>query len=138
MILLKIHARIIFKPGSKLRTHFCNSRPHDKWKCVVTNNKTCVICPDTHHNTFSTKNVVYEITCKRCNKRYIGETERTLHDRMLEHRRAATNPDKHPNNALFKYYSLEYPSLPLLNYKVLKTHLNSDVKRKISEALFIR
>ena len=26
---LKIHARIIFKPGSKLRKHFCNSRPHD-------------------------------------------------------------------------------------------------------------
>ena len=65
--------------------------------------------------------------------------ERTLHDMMLEHRRAATNPDKHPNNALSKHYSLEHPSLPsLLNYKVLKTHLNSDVKRKISEALFIR
>ena len=69
---LKIHARIIFKPRSKLRTHFCNSRPHDKWKCVVTNNKTCVICPDTHNNTCSTKNVVYEITCKRCNKRNPG------------------------------------------------------------------
>ena len=92
---LKIHARIIFKPGSKLRKHFCNSRPHDNWKCVVTNSKTCVICPDTHNNTCSTKNVVYEITCMRCKKRYIGETERTLHDRMLEHRRAATKPDKH-------------------------------------------
>ena len=82
---LKIHERVIFKPGSKLRTHFCNSRPHDKWKCFVTYNKRCIICPDTHNNTCPTKNVVYEITCKRCNKRYIGETERTLHDRILEH-----------------------------------------------------
>ena len=58
---------------------------------------------------------------------------------MLEHRRAATKPDKHPNNALAKHYSLEHPSLsPLLNYKVLKSYLNSDIKRKISEALFIR
>ena len=57
---------------------------------------------------------------------------------MLEHRRAATKPDKHPNNALAKHYSLEHPSLsPLLNYKVLKSHLNSDTKRKIAEALFI-
>ena len=136
---LKIHARIIFKPGSKLTKHFCNSRPHDYWKCVVTNNKAYVICPDTQNNTYSTKNVVYEITCRRFNKRYIGETERLLHDRMLEHRRAATKPDKHPNNALAKHYSLEHPSLPpLLNYKVLKSHLNSDTKRKIADALFIR
>ena len=49
-----------------------------------------------------------------------------------------TKPDKHPNNALAKHYSLEHPSLsPLLNYKVLKSHLNSDIKHKISEVLFI-
>ena len=46
---------------------------------------------------------------------------------------------KHPNNALAKHYSLEHLSLShLLNYKVLKSHLNSDIKRKISKALFIR
>ena len=122
-----------------MRKHFCNSRSHDNWKCIVTNNKACVICPDTHNNTCSTKNVVYEITCRRCNKRYIGETERSLHDRMLEHRRAATKSDKHPNNALAKHYFLEHHSLSrLFHYEVLKSHLNSDTKRKIAEAMFIR
>ena len=58
---------------------------------------------------------------------------------MLEHRRAATKPDKHLNNALAKHYSLEHPSLsPQFHYKVLKSHLNSDTKRKIAEAMFIR
>ena len=121
---LKLQAHIVFKPGSKLRRQFCNSRPHDSWRCVVTNNKTCVVGPDTPNNTCSTKNLVYIITCEHCDKRYIGETERTLHDRMLEHRRAATNPEKHPNNALAKHYISEHETIaPLLKYRVLKSHV---------------
>ena len=69
---LKIQAHIVFKPGKKLRGQFCNSRPRDSWRCVVTNNKECTICPDTPNDTCSTKNLVYEITCKLCHKRYIG------------------------------------------------------------------
>ena len=58
---------------------------------------------------------------------------------MLEHRRAATNPEKHPNNALARHYISEHETLaPLLKYRVLKSHLTSDIKRKIAEALFIR
>ena len=58
---------------------------------------------------------------------------------MLEHRRAATNPEKHPNNALAKHYISEHETLAtLLKYRVLKSHLTSDIKRKIAEALFIR
>ena len=93
---LKIQAHIVFKPRKKLRGQFCNSRPRDSWRCVVTNNKECTICPDTPNHTFSssTNNLVCEITCELCHERYIGETERSLHNRMLEHRRAATHPEK--------------------------------------------
>ena len=100
----------------------------------------CVICPGTPNNTCLTKNLVYEITiCEQCNKRHIRETERTLHDRMLEHQHAATNPEKHPNNALAEHYISEHETLPpLLKYKVIKFHLTSDIKRKLAEALFIR
>ena len=58
---------------------------------------------------------------------------------MLEHRRAATNAEKHPNNALAKHYISEHEALaPLLKNSVLKSHLTSDIKRKIAEALFNR
>ena len=58
---------------------------------------------------------------------------------MLEHRRAANHPEKYQDNALAKYYITEHKSLsPSLKYRVLKSHLGSDIKRKISEALFIR
>ena len=29
---LKLQAHIVFKPGSKLRRQFCNSRPRDSWR----------------------------------------------------------------------------------------------------------
>ena len=63
----------------------------------------------------------------------------SLHNRVLEHRRAATHPEKYQDNALAKQCSTEHKSLsPSLKYRVLKSHLGSDIKRKISEALFIR
>ena len=31
------------------------------------------------------RNVVYEFTCQKCSKRYIGKTERTLLERAKEH-----------------------------------------------------
>ena len=58
---------------------------------------------------------------------------------MLEHRRAATNPEKHPNNALAKHCISEHETLaPLPKYRVLNSLLTSDIKCKIVEALFIR
>ena len=58
---------------------------------------------------------------------------------MLEHRRASTNPEKHPNNALANHYISEHETLAtLLKYSVLKSHLTFNIKRKISDVLFIR
>ena len=58
---------------------------------------------------------------------------------MCRYISAATNPEKHPNNALAKHYISEHETLtPLLKYRVLKSHLTSDIKCKIAEALFIR
>ena len=67
--------------------------------CTIEN---CEICPKIDksgkiaingHETKNTKynincqssNIVYCIECKCCNKRYIGETKRTLHERIKEH-----------------------------------------------------
>ena len=42
-----------------------------------------------------TKNVIYKITCEKCPTFvYIGETERSFHDRFSEHRRDAENKDQ--------------------------------------------
>ena len=41
------------------------------------------ISPNLHCGT---KNVVYLVTCKKCKIQYVGETERTLRQRMCGHR----------------------------------------------------
>ena len=45
---------------------------NNKWK--ITKQVSC-----------KTKNVIYMLQCEKCNKRYIGETEREFHERMKEH-----------------------------------------------------
>ena len=40
----------------------------------------------TSHLTCQSSNVVYVITCTKCNLQYVGETDRTLKDRFSEHK----------------------------------------------------
>ena len=42
---------------------------------------------DLHkHHTCEDRNVIYILDCKKCRKQYIGETDRTVKDRYLDHR----------------------------------------------------
>ena len=54
-----------------------------------------VSCTSTACNS---KNVVYMIQCKHCNKRCIGETKRHLWDRFNELRRPADKPQSPPQS----------------------------------------
>ena len=46
-----------------------------------------------------TKNILYCITCKKCNVQYIGESERTLQDRFSEHKGYVVNKKLNPISA---------------------------------------
>ena len=45
-----------------------------------------------HHIIYDSTNLTYMIQCKRCKKKNIGETKRTLRERYKEHRQATNNP----------------------------------------------
>ena len=87
----------------------------------------------------SIKNVVYRVNCRVCHKFYIGETERTAHDRFGEHLRYATYP-KTPSNrsqALAIHYSGEHVGvIPDLGFSILTIESNT-ARRKIFEATVI-
>ena len=79
----KLPITVIFTPGTKLREIFCKSRPYHKPQCNVNN---CNICSRLHNdNDCSVKAALYCITCKLRNQRYVGETERTIHERLSEY-----------------------------------------------------
>ena len=82
---------------------------------------------------------IYQINCGLCQERYVGESCRTLHDRMSEHLRFATNPTcaSYKNEALAIHYSEHHPDKePELSFELLDSERVTLI-RKIKEAMFI-
>ena len=133
----KMAIRVTFTPGRKLKSIFCRSRPLDKKVCDLGNQNNCKICPNLTDTTCATKNAVYLVTCELCREMYCGETERSLHSRLMEHQRAAQNPVADPDNAVGQHYMRRHPKqIPKLSYKLLDIQPVT-VRRKIVEEIYI-
>ena len=124
--------RVTFTPGQKLRDIFCCSRPNDKITCF---NRNCQICPRlTDGSDCTATGVEYKIICKHCNQVYIGETSRSLHERLMEHTRYASSPTNYPEEALSIHYTTYHINCkPDLSFSILE-RVRSTVLRKIREA----
>ena len=133
----KLPVTVIFTPGTKLRDIFCKSRPYDKPQF---NTNNCSICNRLHEDSdCSVKAAVYCISCNLCNQRYVGETGRTIHERLSEHLRYTNNPtsNSYSDEALAQHYANFHPSaLSDLSFSVLCKETNV-IKRKILESYFI-
>ena len=132
--------RLVLTPGTKLGDIFCSSRPYDRPVCTLTK---CIVCPLITSDKYDCriKGVVYRVKCELCNEFYVGETARPIHDRMLEHRRAAINPTSasYQNNAFATHYQeVHQGTIPVLSLEILKSNLSNTIQRKISEADFIQ
>ena len=106
---------MVFKSASTLRKHLVHVK--------------------TKQNPDKVKGVIYSIPCD-CGKVYIGETGRTLKDRLGEHKRAVTNGNT--NNAIAVHiinnndHSIEWDEA-----KAVKRDQYIST-RKIKESLIIR
>ena len=77
------------------------------------------------------------MVCELCNHRYCGETERSLHARLMEHRQAAHNPRTYPDNAVGQHYATHHRNqIPALKFQLLDVQ-SKTVRRKIVEAMYI-
>ena len=129
---------VVFLPGIKLKELFCASRPYDRRKCVSPN---CLICPRliTDRVDCSKMAPIYRITCNICLQCYIGESSRSLHDRLSEHLRFANNPTcrSYKEEALAVHYNSLHPGQPAeLKFELLGSESNTII-RKIKEAHYI-
>ena len=135
---LKLPFRINFVSNNKLKNKLCCSRPYDKRTCRF---NRCRICPNilSKNKDCSLKNAVYRVDCVKCGGFYIGETERTLHQRMGEHLRYASHPttpsNRHQSLAIH-YMKHHIGVIPELKFSILTVEPNT-AKRKIFEALSI-
>ena len=78
------------------------------------------------------KGVVYEIPCKVCDKKYIGETWRTLMKRMTEHKLAMKCGDTNNGIAVHAWDAQHHVDWD--DAKIRETELNP-WKRKVLEAI---
>ena len=134
----KIPVRPVFTPGKTLAQTFCRSRPFDQKECVKSNPGICEVCPlMVRGGGCSKRGVVYEIVCNLCGGKYQGETDRPLNNRIVEHIRAAKNPQSYPNNALGHHYNTAHPNCQVDISVVILVIQRNTLKRKLSEALLI-
>ena len=61
----------------------------------ITNLRRLLVSPKDKEDTLEKAGVVYEVKCKDCEARYIGETERPLKTRMQEHQKGDTRGGQH-------------------------------------------
>ena len=106
--------RIVFSSKHTLRSSLSRVKPP--------------ICPEERVG------VIYSIPCS-CGKVYIGETGRTLHARMLEHKRAVKHGD--PRNAISVHanstgHPIDWPK------SIILAHEKNWQRRKIREAMTIK
>ena len=80
-------------------------------------------------------NIIYEINCIQCNKKYIGQTCRFLHNRLLEHARSIKN--KENKTALAEHAITNKHSFDFKNTKILDFE-NNFKKRLMLEMMYIQ
>ena len=80
-------------------------------------------------------NIIYEINCIQCNKKYIGQTCLFLHNRLLEHARSIKN--KENKTALAKHAITNKHSFDFKNTNILYFE-NNLKKRLMLEMIYIQ
>ena len=101
-ILKPYNIQLASKPSTTLKSKLCNLK--DK------------------RSTMEKKNIVYEVPCKQCPGRYVGETGRQLETRIHEHKNAVNK--KHQNSLLYQHSDNTGHNIDFGNVKVLDSAKN--------------
>ena len=117
------------KPGLQLR-HALKKLKYP-WHCEKRN------CPIANDELCFRNNVVYKLVCLLCNECYIGSTTRHMHERAIEHARAAKNPLSYRAFAIANHYIERHSNLePQLSFNIID-QCRSELECKVSEATHI-
>ena len=118
------------------KTTLYRSLPNNiETKRVYTGTKLCSNFHYKDKTKFDHKHdLVYYVKCPECQEDYIGEIGRRLHERICDHsgKDSKSHMLKHSLENNHKQVSFE-------DFRILRNgYTNSKIKRKISEALFIK
>ena len=88
--------------------------------------------------TCELSDIIYLITCKKCNKYYVGETSRPFRKRMYEHRLSVSQPRENRITPVSKHFTEKGHSVKDMQFSVLewcslKYHKPDSNHRKMRE-----
>ena len=117
-----------FDSGKNLARHF--HPPKESIKCA----QSCPSCKTTNKpNLCSTKNVIYQISCKLCNKLYIGETCRPISYRLKEHCNKTNS-----TSAVAQHFVTQHENADIsIEWTILHKYLPNQNQRLFLEAKYI-
>ena len=95
--------------------------------------------PIPDHIDCNSKNLIYMVHCRRCDKQYIGETKRRLKDRFNEHRRPVDRPtpSSRPTAVSEHFNADDHSSTDMELIPLELIHSSRDAIRKAREAYLI-
>ena len=128
------------KPPPNLRQILSRSRLYEPKTCHLST-KTCEICNKIGKvGVCKLKGCVYRLDCE-CGHFYIGETHRSLYQRLDDHLRHSRNPNSNSyrNEPLARHIISNHPkgARPNIMISILESNIRKAVDRKVAEAFYI-
>ena len=119
---LPVPIKPIFITAAPLRTQLRKSNPEAiKHACISEDSCICL-----------KKNIVYEITCKICQEKYIGETHRTLLTRIKEHHKSSSSQ-------YYDHFIKKHHMAPeMTSFKISQGGFSNTLQRKAAETKLIK
>ena len=114
----------------------CPTCPYIKQGKMIRASATSYTAEIADQVNCQTNNIVYCITCKKCNVQYIGESQRSLQDRIAEHRGYISNSIKSKTTG--EHFNLPGHNLAHMEVTILEKIRNMDPQfRKQREQMWI-
>ena len=127
----KLPVTLISKPNKTTNQYLSRKINHKHSNCELCDTIECKYPCDVRF-------VVYEFKCKRCNKSYIGQTNRPFKIRYDEHKRSLALRNK--SSALAEHSKKDHSdSLTITDFTVsFLAKYKSPLETRLAEARFIR
>ena len=133
----KLKIKVVERRGRTMKRILQKSDPFKKIDCKE---KDCVICKEGIDVDCRKRGVIYEIECKEegCEKKYVGQTGRSLYERMKEHNTYSERDRENDNKPIARHSYEEHEGKKVkFGVKVIGNMFGKPSKRMIGEAVYI-
>ena len=132
----KVKVGVSEVPGANLKKRLQKSDPFKERKC--NDSEKCMVCGDGKGGMCRRDGVTYEIMCKGCDGKYVGETSRNAFTRGLEHKADLRKKNAKSPLHLHNIEKHDPTSAPGFEMRVTGVFGGDATKRQVRESVLIQ